>query len=1009
MTPVVAQQYVQADSAAYHGYWGLDFTRVDPHLGSNADFAAFVECAHSLRMKVYLDVVVNHTADVIIPAGGSTFRGADEVPYRDCKGKPFSALRYAGTNRFPCLSSRYQPRQPLVLPQNRSLKKPAWLNDVTRYHNRGDITFDSCSPACFEQGDFFGLDDIFTEQPFVVNGLARVFGDWIRQFRVDGFRVDTAKHVDRAFFERWAPKILATARTAGVSDFEIFGEVFTTDTVELSSFVRDRAIPNVIDFPLQDSLVRYAGAALPDRAASRRGSPTTTTSGGCWVSRRRPRPSSATTTSGRAAAKIREQTQAEGSELVARVNLGHSLLFLLRGAPTVDDGDEVGMMGRGGDKAARQDMFPTKVAEWQAEERVGSPPIGTGSAFDVVGNPIAAHLRELGALREKNPALSTGASIVRVAQQGVLAVSRIDRDARREYLAVFNASEAPARVTVQTATPSTPWEALLGSAPGATSGADGRVSVTVPPLDGDPAACRRRPAQAQRHEGDAQDQAGRDQLAPPCLGQGIDARPACRHVRGQARRAKGVAQARRGRLGAVRRLHRPAQVPQSRAHLARGRDSRERRLDQDVVCPLGHSSLMATAPDVTTALDGSGRRFAFRPAAITGNGSVLVTISERGEVERIFWPNVDHGQHLGELRLGLERQDEMLWLDDAPCSWEQTYLDGSSVLRTTAEIAGATVEISDLVTPAEPVIARGIRSTAAERLIVRIAPSLDGDDRSGAGYVDPGSGALVFYLRDVALAVQLVAVDATTTLQESNGLEPTHDIVVHRAPVEGALTGDLANEALLLVAFGATPDEAIARLRRPAAVGFDVLAAERMAYDRETVALAAPASDEGAVGELYARSLLVLEQLTDRQTGATIAAPEFDPSFEQSGGYGFVWPRDLGYVVLSFLAAGRGDLAVPALRWLARGAGARGTLAPALLDRRLARAQLGSPSARRDRHGSLRVRGRVAGARRCGARPRALAVGSNSGGLPVRLHGRGDGLAASERRPLGADRRPALL
>ena len=59
------------------------------------------------------------------------------------------------------------------------------------------------------------------------------------------------------------------------------------------------------------------------------------------------------------------------------------------------------MMGRGGDKAARQDMFPTKVAEWQAEERVGSPPIGTGSAFDVVGNPIAAHLRELGALRER--------------------------------------------------------------------------------------------------------------------------------------------------------------------------------------------------------------------------------------------------------------------------------------------------------------------------------------------------------------------------------------------------------------------------------------------------------------------------------------------------------------------------------------------------------------------------------------------------------------------------------
>jgi glucoamylase len=326
---------------------------------------------------------------------------------------------------------------------------------------------------------------------------------------------------------------------------------------------------------------------------------------------------------------------------------------------------------------------------------------------------------------------------------------------------------------------------------------------------------------------------------------------------------------------------------------------------------------MATAPDVTSTLDATGRRYAFRPAALIGNSSLLVTISERGELERIFWPNVDHGQHLGELRIGLERDGETLWLDDEPCSWEQTYLGGSSVLRTSAEIGGATIEVTDLVTPAEPVLARGIRSSVAGRLVVRIAPSLDGDERSGAGYVDPGSGALVFYLRDVALAVELVAPDTAVTLRESNGREPAQDIVVHRAPVEGSITGGLDRDALLLVAFGATPDEAIARLRRPAAVGSDVLESERIAYDRETVALAAPSADD-AVATLYARSLLVLEQLTDRQTGATIAAPEFDPSFEQSGGYGFVWPRDLGYVVLSFLAARRGDLAVPALRWLAR-------------------------------------------------------------------------------------------
>jgi len=65
ITPVVVNQVSQGDSGGYHGYWGLDFTRVDPHLGSDQDFADFTACAHRLGMKVILDVVVNHTGDVI--------------------------------------------------------------------------------------------------------------------------------------------------------------------------------------------------------------------------------------------------------------------------------------------------------------------------------------------------------------------------------------------------------------------------------------------------------------------------------------------------------------------------------------------------------------------------------------------------------------------------------------------------------------------------------------------------------------------------------------------------------------------------------------------------------------------------------------------------------------------------------------------------------------------------------------------------------------------------------
>jgi glycosidase len=476
VTPPYRQRFVQGSSAAYHGYWILDFTTVDPHLGTEQDFAAFVECAHRLGLKVILDVVVNHTADVILlPSGYS------DAPYVDCRGRRFDPARYAGTTRrFPCLRAATMPRTPTVLAANRSLKRPAWLNDVTRYHNRGDIDFDSCNALCYEQGDFFGLDDLFTEQPAVVNGLAAVYADWIRRFKVDGFRVDTARHVDRAFFRVWVPRILAAARAAGVRDFELFGEAFITDAVELSAFVRERGLPNVLDFPGQDALTRFAAGSAGARGVAARLDDDDYFARATGVAHTPPT-FLGNHDIGRAANVIRGHAGA-GEALLGRVLLGHSLLYLLRGAPVVYYGDEFGIVGRGGDKQARQDLFPTQVREWRTEERVGSPPIGTGSSFDRPDHPVAQHLRTLGALRDAHPALSTGATIVRHAAAGVLAVGRIDGAARREYVAAFNSGAAAARVSIRTATPGAAWTPLLGTASRPTSRADGSLALELPPL-----------------------------------------------------------------------------------------------------------------------------------------------------------------------------------------------------------------------------------------------------------------------------------------------------------------------------------------------------------------------------------------------------------------------------------------------------------------------------------------------------------------------------------------------
>ena len=443
VTPVVKQDPVENGSAAYHGYWGLDFTTVDPHLGTDQDFAALVAKAHRLGLKVYLDVVVNHTADIVQLTGTSY----TDAPYRTCHGRAFNPARFVN-GPFPCLKASTMPRVPFVVPGDRHAKKPAWLNDPLDYHDRGNIDFGSCSQSCFEQGDFSGLDDLFTEKPNVRNGLAQIYGSWITRFKVDGFRVDTAKHVDAAFFRLWVPKVRAAARSAGIQDFPIFGEVTLNDAVDLSAFVRDRGLPQVLDFPFQQVATAYAAGASGARGVADRladddyfrtpngDDPAFTTFLGNHDM-------------GRAAEQILAQAPGlAGIALTQHVLLGYSLLYLLRGAPAVLYGDEVGMVGSGGDQQARQDMFPTQVSDWQTQGRVGSGPIGKGSSLAITDNPIEAELRMLSALRAAHPELATGASVVRYAGNAVLVVSRIDLASGKEAVVGFNNGTVPATVTV---------------------------------------------------------------------------------------------------------------------------------------------------------------------------------------------------------------------------------------------------------------------------------------------------------------------------------------------------------------------------------------------------------------------------------------------------------------------------------------------------------------------------------------------------------------------------------
>ena len=496
ITPPFKNKPMQAGSAGYHGYWILDFTKVDPHLGTEAEFREFVAQAHARGLRVYLDIVVNHTADVIQFRDGTDYRTMAEFPYRDAAGNPFDphAVAYNGLDSspgFPRLSAdRSFAHAPFVAPEEAHSKAPDWLNDVTLYHNRGNSTFKGESSL---HGDFGGLDDVFTENPAVVKGFIDIYGRWIERYGIDGFRIDTVKHVNMEFWQAFAPAIRAKALRRGRPDFIQFGEVGNEDqdVVLMSEFSTTGTLDATIDFGFYEAAREFVsmGHGAPELAGL--------FAKDDWYTDHDSNAQSAVTfvsnhDAGRLAFFLkRDNPGASAEQLCDLVLLGHELLLTVRGLPVVYYGDEQGMAGIGNDMGAREDMFASQSPRFRELALLGTSRRGGDDKFDV-GHPFYRTIRKLAGLRTAHPGLARGAMLIRDSgEPHLFAFSRVERREQVEYLVALNNSRTDTAVaSLATCQPAgAGFRGIFDSkSPDLTGGSvlavggDGHVAVSLAPL-----------------------------------------------------------------------------------------------------------------------------------------------------------------------------------------------------------------------------------------------------------------------------------------------------------------------------------------------------------------------------------------------------------------------------------------------------------------------------------------------------------------------------------------------
>jgi glycosidase len=262
LSPVFKQV---TNSKDYHGYGVQNFLDIDPHFGTREDLRDFVAAAHSLGIWVILDIILNHAGDVFAYEGNHRYyyyQGQEWTVqgFRRQKDDPGTLLFGPNPEAWP-----------------HGAIWPSEFQDPATWTHQGEIRdqgWDSFPE--YLDGDFLSLKDIdhgpapkdpaiawdflrrireFKPSSALVH-LTEVYKFWIAYADIDGFRIDTVKHMEPGAVRFFTNVIHEFAQSLGKEDFYLIGEVTggranavtTVDTTGINAALGINDMPDKLEF-----------------------------------------------------------------------------------------------------------------------------------------------------------------------------------------------------------------------------------------------------------------------------------------------------------------------------------------------------------------------------------------------------------------------------------------------------------------------------------------------------------------------------------------------------------------------------------------------------------------------------------------------------------------------------------------------------------------------------------------------------------------------------------------
>ena len=312
--------------------------------------------------------------------------------------------------------------------------------------------------------------------------------------------------------------------------------------------------------------------------------------------------------------------------------------------------------------------------------------------------------------------------------------------------------------------------------------------------------------------------------------------------------------------------------------------------------------------------------------AIAGNSSMLVCLSEKAELLRLFWPNIDFSQQFDKLLCGIyikNKNGSTVWLNDERNQHYQEYLQDTNIVKSTIinKFDGYKVILYDFVHPHNDVLVRrfeiqNILPEPRELGFVTFSAATSSDPDIACSLFDFANEALIHYRSNNYVSIS--SDTPTIAFQIGNNANAAavstylfgkDDIgMMKDAAVAWELGSFEKNEAKyfnIYISASNTLKGCKSLIKEVKNMGATHMFDETNQYWKDFLSYLKPVkSGIDMLDDLYKRSLLVFRLMFDKKSGGLLAAPEVDEYFTKCGRYAYCWGRDAAFITGALDIAG---------------------------------------------------------------------------------------------------------